>query len=203
MVEEAAKRLGYKINYTAKTLRSGSTNSVAIILPSIKLEEYAFIYEGLDQTLTKLGYRTYLYSTYDLAHNENLILKEIAAERVTGVVTISCLDNANRYYQELNIPKEHILFVNRKVENAEKFISFDYSAAGTEVNQYLRAKDYQSIGVFTDEIRFSNVQRFMDRLLKGFDQKYVKHVHANLNQSYNKAFEFLMRNHLKSLLQQA
>ncbi|GIN74454.1 hypothetical protein J14TS2_49290 [Bacillus sp. J14TS2] len=191
MVEAAAKKLGYKINYTAKTLRSGSTNAVAIILPSIKLEEYALMYEGLDKTLTKLGYRTHLYSTYDLQHNENLILKEIAAERMTGVVTVSCLDDATSYYQELDIVKEHIVFVNRRVAHAEKFIGFDFDLAGKEISDYLKTKEYHSIGIFSDQIRFSNEKQFVDRLKEGLcEQKQVKIIHSTLNQTYSKVFDF-------------
>ena len=52
LVEEAARKLGYKINYKAKSLRSGQTNSVSIIIPSIESDEHIQMYKGLDKTLT-------------------------------------------------------------------------------------------------------------------------------------------------------
>jgi len=190
LVEEAAKRLGYKINYTAKSLRSGATKSVSIILPSVESEEYSQMYEGLDKTLTELGYRTHLYTTYDLQHNEKSILKEIAEVRVTGVVTISCLDDANDYYEELDIPKENIIFVNRKLNHAAKFVSFDFTQAGKEISEFLSKKDYKAIGIFSDQIKFSNEKQFIDSITNGLNQKTLRYVHSTFNQAYSKAFEF-------------
>jgi multiple sugar transport system substrate-binding protein len=188
LVEEVAQKLGYNINYTAKTLRSGYTNAIALVLPGIDSEEYVQMYEGLDKTLTKLGYRTHLYTTYDLQHSEKDILKEIAAERVTGIVTISCLNNADYYYKELSLPKENIIFVNRKIKNAKKFISFDFTEAGKEINEYLLSKNCESIGVFADQPQYE--QQFVELIIGGLNPDQVKYVHSPYNQCYSKAFEF-------------
>lgn len=190
LVEEAARKLGYKINYTAQSLRSGVTKSISIIIPSIESEEYAQMYNGLDKTLAQLGYRTHLYITYDLPLNEKNILKEIAEERVTGIVTISCLDDAAIYYEELNIPEENIIFVNREVRNGKSFASFDFAKAGQEICDYLSEKQFQTVGVFADEQKFSNERQFAETIAGQLPRLAVKIVHAPLNQSYGKAFDF-------------
>ncbi|MCZ8515817.1 extracellular solute-binding protein [Paenibacillus filicis] len=190
LVEEAARKLGYKMNYKAKSLRSGATNSVSIIIPSIEADEYAQMYKGLDKTLTKLGYQTHLYITYDLPQNEKNILKKIAAERVAGIVTITCLDDANEYYEEIMIPKENIIFVNREIKHAERLVSFDFEQAGSEIAAYLSANHYKSVGIFCDEIKFSNEKHFVDSILNGLKGTAIKLLHAPLNLSYNQSFEF-------------
>ncbi|MEK8132606.1 extracellular solute-binding protein [Paenibacillus filicis] len=191
LVEEAAKKLGYKMNYKAKSLRSGATNSVSIIVPTMESDEYVQLYKGLDKSLTNLGYRTHLYITYDLPNNEKSIIKEIAEERVTGIVTISCLANANEYYDQMDIPKEHIIFVNRQLQHAEQFVSFDFKQAGAEISAFITESRYASIGIFSDELKFSNEKLFVEAILqqmKGISVKKVLHV--PLNQSHSKAFEF-------------
>ena len=190
LVEDAARKLGYKINNKAKSLRSGATNSVSIIIPSIESDEHAQMYKGLDKTLTKLGYRTHLYTTYDLQHNEKNIIKEIAEERVTGIVTISCLDNANEYYDEIDIPRENIIFINREIQNAEQFVSFDFKQAGTDIGKYIQSNNYSSVGIFADEEKFSNEKLFIQALTQNLKGISIKCIHVPLNQSYSQAFEF-------------
>lgn len=192
LVEKVAKKLGYKINYTAKTLRSGKTNTISIILPNIESEQYIQLYMGLDRTLTELGFRTHLYITYDLPYNEKQIIKEIASERVSGAITVSCLDNANSYYQELSISKKNIIFINRYIKNARKFISFDFEHAGKDIQSYLSTNNYKSIGIFSDQSRFSNEREFVDCIVDKLDPAIVKVVHASFNTFYKKAFEFLV-----------
>ncbi|PUA40706.1 LacI family transcriptional regulator [Paenibacillus elgii] len=191
LVEAAAKKLGYKMHYKAKSLRSGATNSVSIIVPTMESDEYVQLYKGLDKSLTNLGYRTHLYITYDLPNNEKSIIKEIAEERVTGIVTISCLDNANEYYNEMDIPKEHIIFVNRQLQHAEQFVSFDFKQAGAEISAFITESRYASIGIFSDELKFSNEKQFVEAIIQHTKGVSVKNVlHVPLNQSHSKAFEF-------------
>src|SRR4051812_10852106 len=65
LVEEAARKLGYKINYTAKSLRSGTTNSLSIILPSLEMEEYVQFYKGVVREAEHRGFKTNLFFTFD------------------------------------------------------------------------------------------------------------------------------------------
>lgn len=190
LVEEAARKLGYKINNKAKSLRSGSTNAVSIIVPDIESSEYAQMYQGLDKTLTDLGYRTHLYITYDLPHNEKSIIREIAEERVTGIITVSCLDDADEYYGEMSISKEHIIFVNRRVRHAEKFISFDFKQAGSDIGEFLTANGYTSVGIFADNAKYSNEKQFVDSIAASAKGIEIKVKHVPLRQSYSTAFEF-------------
>ncbi|MRN52295.1 extracellular solute-binding protein [Paenibacillus monticola] len=190
LVEEAARKLGYKINYTAQSLRSGVTKSISIIIPSIESEEYSQMYKGLDKTLSQLGYRTHLYITYDLPLNEKNILKEIAEERVTGIITISCLDDASIYYNELDIPQENIIFVNREIKNGKSFVSFDFVKAGMEIGRYLSDNQFQTIGIFADEQKFSNERQLAEMIAGQLQGSSIKIIHVPLNHSYGTAFEF-------------
>lgn len=194
LVEEAAKKLGYKMHYKAKSLRSGATNSVSIIVPTIESDEYVQLYKGLDKSLTNLGYRTHLYITYDLPNNEKSIIKEIAEERVTGIVTISCLNNANDYYDEMDIPKENIIFVNRQLQNAEQFVSFDFKKAGSEISAFITENKYASIGIFSDEMKFSNEKLFVEAIVQNTKGIKVKNIlNVPLNQSHSRSFEFFVK----------
>src|SRR5699024_2670478 len=136
-VEEAAKKMGYQINASAKSLREGRARTVSIILPNISSEQYNRIYSALNHTLVKFGYSTNLYTTNDQRKNELSILEDIASNRDYAVVTLSCLDDAAIYYEHLKIDKENVVFVYRKLDNSARFIGFGLKKAGKSIAREL------------------------------------------------------------------
>lgn len=89
------------------------------------------------------------YLTYDVPHTEKKIITEITEERVIGIVTISCLDDANSYSKEIDIPRENIVFVNRKTKHAKTSISFDFKLAGADTPDgpfIVYQQNYESFG---------------------------------------------------------
>ncbi|MDF2722309.1 MAG: LacI family transcriptional regulator [Paenibacillus sp.] len=190
-VEAAAKKLGYTMNVKAKSLRSGTTNTVSILLPTIECIEYVQLYKGLEQTLTKLGFRVQLHITYDVPYMEKKIITEIAEERVIGIVTISCLDDANLYYEEIDIPKKNIVFVNRMTKHAKTKVSFNFQQAGADVGGYLAKHQPQaSVGVFSDELKFSNEKQFVDAIVKELPGRAIQCLHVPFSQSPSQSFHF-------------
>ena len=63
LVEEAAKKLGYKPNMQAQQLRQGSSRSVCLLLPSFSNSCYQDFYDSFYQQLTKDGYDIVFYLT--------------------------------------------------------------------------------------------------------------------------------------------
>lgn len=190
-VEAAAKQLGYTMNYKAKSLRSGTTNTVSILLPSIESGEYVQLYKGLERTLTQHGYRARLYITYDVPYMEKKIITEIAEERVIGIITISCLDDANTYYEEIDIPKENIVFVNRKTKHAMTKVSFDFKQAGADIGSYLeKQQPHATVAIFSDELKFSNEKQFVDAIVNELKGRPIQCIHAPFGQSYSHSLHF-------------
>jgi len=85
-VEAAARELGYTPNRIAGSLRSRTTDLIAVILPSIGNSVFAAVVDGLDEGFAQTRYRSVLGLThYDLAREE-AILRDILAWNPAAVV---------------------------------------------------------------------------------------------------------------------
>ena len=191
LVLKAAEELGYNLNHNAKSLRSGKSQTIIMILPTLALDEFATFYESALKEASKREYQLKLYCTYDNPIKEKEMIKEMIKERPSGIITISSLDHANEYYQHLNINKNDIIFINRQLENALQFISFDFKQAGTEIADYLYHLDVKNVGVFTGEDKYSNEHDFISSLLNGINLKNTEICQSNMAHEYENAFNLI------------
>ena len=90
-VLKAAEELGYNLNNNAKLLRSGKSQTITMILPTLSMNEYAVFYESALKEATSRDYKFNLYCTNDNPIKEKEIIKEIIKERPSGIITISCV----------------------------------------------------------------------------------------------------------------
>ncbi|WP_249730347.1 extracellular solute-binding protein [Paenibacillus sp. J2TS4] len=194
LIEETAKRLGYRINTRARSLRAGNTNTVSLILPNILSEPYAELYTGVERTLASLGFRTLLYTTEDIQHNEINILKEVDSDQVNAIISVSCLTDANEYYQNTKIPPENIVFVYRNLSHSVHFAGFDYIQAGEELAAAIHRQGFKNIGLFTGPDFYSCDKDFSSAFIHRMKQRdpsaIVRKISEPLYNSYSKAFEF-------------
>lgn len=187
LVEKAAKKLGYKINYSAKSLRQGQSDLVAVIIPEYYLE-YNQLYSAINDTLSQKGYKVQSYITHDINEIELKVIEEIAEERVLAVFTVSCLENANQYYSNLNNGDTDIFFIERKPDNAKQYISFDYQLAAEEVANYLVSFPSEEIGVFLSEKQFNINQIISEKFIETLSLNESNFIYSNKGQDYRNAF---------------
>ena len=69
-VEEAIEKLGYRVNPYARALKSSKTNTIAILMPSLKHPFFAHLTDELIGCLTKEGFRSILMITNSDAETE-------------------------------------------------------------------------------------------------------------------------------------
>ncbi len=191
LVLKAAEELGYNLNNNAKVLRSGKSQTIIIILPTLALEEYATFYESALKEAAARDYQVKVYCTYDNPIKELEIIKEIIKERPSGIMTVSSLNDANEYYHQLSIDKSDIIFINRHAENALEFISFDFKQAGLDIADYINQFDVNTIGVFTDENKYSNENDFISAFLSQINNKNVVISQSNMAHEYENAFQLI------------
>ncbi|HDL5249819.1 TPA: LacI family DNA-binding transcriptional regulator, partial [Mannheimia haemolytica] len=76
-VQAAVEKLGYRKNIQASTLKSGTSNKIAIILPNITELKYACLYENLDLICTQNDLSLILYLTHNREDREKQIIQNI------------------------------------------------------------------------------------------------------------------------------
>ena len=113
LVWQAAEKLGYKVNSKAQSLRQGQDRSIAVLLPSIEDRRWAAMYEVFQNEFIRHGYSVQLYSTRSMETTEKELLAAALAERVSAVISRSCLLDAAAYYRA-EAPELPIVLLSRK-----------------------------------------------------------------------------------------
>ncbi|WP_392564449.1 extracellular solute-binding protein [Orbus wheelerorum] len=195
LVELAAQKLGYQFNLSAKVLKEGYTKTISVVLPNITSEQYNCLYDGLFNDLSSHGYELSLYITHDSKERELQLIQKIAAKRDCAIITVSCLVDANPYYQTIKTPKDSIIFVYRKPFLAEQFISLDFERAGQDIAVGIMAKNYRNIGLFTNSTSNAPSCGLKNGLQAAFNQSQynvvLNHIESMPSESnYTLAFSF-------------
>lgn len=165
LVWQAAEKLGYKVNSKAQSLRQGKDRAIAVLLPGMEDLRWAVMYEVFQSEFIRHGYSVRLYSTRSMETTEEELLAAALAERVSAVISRSCLVDAAAHYRA-EAPELPLVFLSRESSQLENvmYAAFDSERMGTEIAWHLRRKGLRRIGVFTEPVTFPDTAQF----LKGF-----------------------------------
>ena len=165
LVWQAAEKLGYKVNSKAQSLRQGKDRAIAVLLSGMEDLRWAVMYEVFQSEFIQHGYSVRLYSTRSMETTEEELLAAALAERVSAVISRSCLVDAAAHYRA-EAPELPLVFLSRESSQLENvmYAAFDSERMGTEIAWHLRRKGLRRIGVFTEPVTFPDTAQF----LKGF-----------------------------------
>ncbi|WP_437887059.1 extracellular solute-binding protein [Phytobacter sp. V91] len=194
-VKHAARQMGYQINAQAQSLRASKNSGIALILPDINSEQYYQLYRGLQQSLRPSPAENLdLYITNDHPTVEVEILRTLAAKSYQSVVTVSCLDDCERYYQTLRIPAGNILFVYRHPERAQATFSLDFMQAAQELATGIARDQPKQVGILCEPLSHSHsrifVENFTSALAKLSPSSQVTTIAAPSSECHTAAFAF-------------
>lgn len=171
LVQNAAEKLGYRLNAKAKSLRQGKDRSIAVLLPSIEHRKFAAMYEVFQREFSEAGYHVQFYSTNSLEATELAMLSSAVYSRVSAIITCSCLpDTTARYREEsADLPLVLLQFSGQNC-NDTMYASFYPEQAGHDMAQYARKRGAKRIGVFLNDSELNDSVLF----LRGIYSVYAK-----------------------------
>lgn len=88
-VEEAADKLGYKVNNYARSLKTNKSNTIAVILPIISHPFFAALAEHLNRELKKRSHHMLLFTTEFNAEAEQACFQLAQQNKVDGIICLS------------------------------------------------------------------------------------------------------------------
>lgn len=161
LVEEAALAMGYVIDKSASSLRKGTTNTIALLIPSISENRYCDLYMGILHCAEAHDFRIRLFLTNDLPYQERKAVNEALKERVCGILSVSCLLEHHKEYQAVLSQKVPVLFLERPPFE-EGLCSFSFHME--EAAGYIARKtgDSSRVCVLTGSLGFSNHLRLKE-----------------------------------------
>jgi len=123
-VEEVARRLGYRPNLIARSLRKGKTNTVALLLPDIANPWFGAIASLVEQSLHRHGYTLMLANSGEDPDREAEYLALLPQKGIDGLIVAPLLRSRKALDQLL--PEELPLVVfDRPVPGVKACVSTD------------------------------------------------------------------------------
>jgi len=119
-IYEAAKELNYRPNQFAANLRSGKSNTIALIIPSLNNPFFAYLTSSLNAEIRKFGYSTMISDSDENLEIEKMELEQMMSWNIDGLIIAPCGYEWNhlkqmhdsglpivcidRYFEDLDIP---------------------------------------------------------------------------------------------------
>ncbi len=194
------KKLDYTPNWFARGLNLGTTNTIALLIPSLETKLYQKIITGIETVARNKHYAVFFCNTYGDAQVEYDCLKMMGTRRVDGVVLVSSQLGGNRPLplSELGIPCVHV--GKKHVEGCETMCYIDYEEAACRLSTHLLGFGYETIDLLLCPLQtlenqqieagLQRAQRMMGRSIR----YHIRHVENDLQAAYTAAHKMILQN---------
>jgi LacI family transcriptional regulator len=148
-VLDAIEELGYEPDARAQALRSGNTNTIALIIPDLRNPHFSEYATGIEEAARASGYHLLLSSTTMNDEYAVEIFKDLARRRFDGlIIASSFILEAQEAQAILKQIRERGLPIVEMDENyGVDSVSADYREATQEVMSYLLSLGHRRIGL--------------------------------------------------------
>jgi len=138
-VMETAKRLGYRQNKFAKSLRDQKTNTIGVILHELNSYFTASVLTGIEKVTSKAGYDLLIANSFERPEQEIANAENLYEKRVDGLIASMSFGTKNldhyKKFEKRNIP---LIFVDRVDEDSSYAkVIIDNHKGGFQVTQHL------------------------------------------------------------------
>lgn len=145
-VRAAAAELGYRPNALARSLITGKSRIIGLVVAYLNNQFYPEALEKLSKSLQAKGYHVLMFMEYNNAADLEKVLNEILDYQVDGIVAASVAlssDFASRC-QQAGVP---VVLFNRYQEDARlSTVTSDNYAGGRKIAEFLVAGEHERIG---------------------------------------------------------
>jgi len=117
-VLDCIKRLDYKINNIARSLKTNKTHTIGFIAPEIPNDFFMSIAKGVEDEFRKHGYSVIICNSNESVEEEEDRIKLLFEKCVDGVIIIPATSEGKHYRQlkDMNMP---VVLIDRLVNNFE------------------------------------------------------------------------------------
>lgn len=149
-IEDAIKETKYIPNKMAASMRTKTSNTIAIVIPASKNITFAEIGDAINEEIAKEGYSMVTYTTNDNLELEKMAASRILENRLAGAIFIT-EPKGDKDMSHIDLLEENGIktyLINRFYEeNMYSNISIDAYSGVKEVIGYLIEVNYKNIGI--------------------------------------------------------
>lgn len=145
-IKQIAKELNYTPNYMAKSLRSGRTHTIGLIIADIANPFFANIARVVEDEAKKAGYTVIIGSSDENAEKFKDLINVFLDRQVDGLIVVS----TEKSYQQINLlhQRKHpfVLLDRYFPELKTDYVSIDSFEASSSATKHLLDNGYRQIG---------------------------------------------------------
>jgi LacI family transcriptional regulator len=155
-VEEAMKALDYHPDHMARSLKTGRSQVIGMVVPDLSNPFFVEVMCGVEDTARKLGYSVIFSNSNENPSQERANLAMLHSQRVQGVVLV-CSDG-HAAYDRLTTRRFPIVFVDRlpMAGFSGRAVVVDNAGAAYEGTRYLIGLGHKDIAIIAARPDFSN-----------------------------------------------
>ena len=149
-VVAAAAELGYRANNLARSMITGSTNTLGVVLADIENAFFHRAFRGIADAASQRGYEVILTNTDEDLTKEHAAVAMLAERRVDGLI-VCPTDAADRSHLTTVMQSgTPVVLLDRRISGLRAdTVGIDNRAAAKAATRYLIAAGHKRIGVLT------------------------------------------------------
>ena len=161
-VRDSAGRLGYRPHQAAKTLRTGKTMLLGMVVPDIANPFFAELASHVEHLAWRNGYRVVICSTDEDAERQTIQIADLASRGIDGLIISPAIGGRIR-------GAVASVAIDRPAdESGIPCVRLDNHKAGYLLGEHLAGMGYQSIGIVLPESKFDpTIQHRLEGVLEG------------------------------------
>jgi LacI family transcriptional regulator len=134
-----AKELNYRPNLTARSLVTGESRQVGVIVPTLLHPFFAEVLQALSSTMKEDGYAVMISSSMEDPVVEEAAIEQLLGHRLDGLIIASCSSNPAKFQQLKEQGTPFVLIDRYFPEFRTNFVGVDDRAVGRIATEHLIA----------------------------------------------------------------
>ncbi|APZ46656.1 LacI family transcriptional regulator [Polaribacter reichenbachii] len=138
-IKKTADEMGYRPNTLAASLRGNKSNSIGILVPTVKQPFLSSLISGIEVIAQKAGYNVIIAQSHDSYEDEVALTKALYGSRVSGIIcSLAMHTKKTAHFQKFIDKKIPLVFVDRiPKDNIASRVMIDNYAAGRKATMHL------------------------------------------------------------------
>lgn len=161
-----AREMNYQPNLAAKSLRSGKTKTIGVVLSDISNPFFAQIARILEDEATKSGYTVLFGSSDEDANKMNRVVGNLINKGVDGLLVVPCEKTEKSIETLLKNDVPLVLFDRYFAGLAASYVTLNNFKAAYVATKHLIDAGYKSPGMVAYDINLSH----MNERIRGYKQ---------------------------------
>lgn len=191
-VLESIKKLDYKINNIARSLKTNRTYTVGFISPEIPNDFFMSIAKGVEDELRKHGYNTIICNSNENVEEEKDRIRLLCEKCVDGIVIIPATAEG-RHFEQLRSMEIPVVLADRLVNNFDSdAVLVDNINGSYSAMEYLISRGYRRIGFIGGDVsltsageRYEGYKRALSDYCIPIENEIIKFGDFHVQSGYN------------------